>query len=244
MKAEKKILEEIYARLFEAFGPQHWWPADTPFEVIIGAILTQNTAWTNVEKAIKNLKKHNLLNPLALKRASQKRLADLIRPAGYYNQKAKKIKNFINFFFENYGGSLKRMFSEDLLTLRARLLEVNGIGPETADSVLLYAGDKPVFVVDAYTRRILSRHNLIKPSATYTEIQNYFMDNLEIKAGLFNEFHALLVRLGKEICRSEAKCAICPLTSMPREGLEPSRPFGHRFLRPARMPIPPPRRIR
>lgn len=211
MKPAKEILGEIYKRLYEAFGSQHWWPGETPFEVIIGAILTQNTAWVNVEKAVKNLKKDNLLTPGALKRVSLKRLAMLIMPAGYYNQKAKKIKNFIKFLFDNYRGSLKKMFSEDFLVLRAKLLDVNGIGLETADSILLYAGNKPIFVVDAYTRRILSRHNLIKADESYTEIQNYFMDNLENDVESFNEFHALLVRLGKEICRSEPKCDICPL---------------------------------
>lgn len=217
MKSGREILEEIYKRLFEAFGPQHWWPGETPFEVIVGAILTQNTAWANVEKAMKNLKKNKLLNPLALKSVSLKRLAQLIMPAGYYNQKAKKIKNFIKFLFDNYQGSLKRMFSEDFLVLRAKLLDVNGIGLETADSILLYAGNKPIFVVDAYTRRILNRHNLIKPDESYTEIQNYFMDNLENEVKLFNEFHALFVRLGKKICRSEPNCRICPLKGIERE---------------------------
>jgi len=217
MKTTKEILEEIYARLYKAFGPQHWWPGKTPFEVIIGAILTQNTAWANVEKAIKNLKKNNLLNPKALKGVGRNRLAKLIKPSGYYNQKVKKVKNLIQFLFDNYQGSLKKMFLEDFLVLRAKLLKVNGIGLETADSILLYAGNKPIFVVDAYTRRILSRHNLIKSDATYTEIQNYFMDNLENKAKLFNEYHALLVRLGKEICKTKSDCAICPLRGIEKE---------------------------
>jgi endonuclease-3 related protein len=211
MRTDREILENIYQRLYKTFGPQHWWPGETPFEVIIGAILTQNTAWVNVKKAINNLKKKNLLTPMALRKVSQKRLAKLIRPAGYYNQKAKKVKNFIQFLFDNYRGGPKRMFSEDFLVLRAKLLDVNGIGLETADSILLYAGNKPIFVVDAYTRRILSRHNLIKTDASYTEIQNYFMDNLENEVKLFNEFHALLVRLGKEICKPKSNCRICPL---------------------------------
>jgi endonuclease-3 related protein len=211
MNTPQQILGEIYQRLYKAFGPQHWWPGDTPFEVIIGAILTQNTAWTNVERAINNLKQANLLSPKGLRKVSQNRLARLIKSTGYYNQKASKVKNFINFLFDNYQGSLRHMFSEDFLLLRARLLEVNGIGPETADSILLYAAGKPVFVVDAYTRRILSRHNLIKPAATYSEIQSYFMDNLENEVRLFNEYHALLVRLGKEICRPKPDCRHCPL---------------------------------
>jgi endonuclease-3 related protein len=214
MNTTRGILEDIYQRLYKAFGPQHWWPGKTPFEVIIGAILTQNTAWVNVQKAIKNLKRKNLLTPKALKRVSPKTLARLIRPAGYYNQKAKKIKNFIQFLFDNYQGNLKRMFSGDFLVLRARLLNINGIGFETADSILLYAGNKPIFVVDAYSRRILSRHNLIDPDASYSEIQNYFMDNLKNEVKLFNQYHALLVRLGKDICKSKPNCRICPLRSM------------------------------
>ncbi len=213
-RASGKIVLEIYERLYRAFGPQHWWPAETPFEVIIGAILTQNTSWANVEKAIINLNKANLLKPKSLKEISTRRLATFIRSTGYYNQKAKKVKNFIQFLFNNYQGSLKRMFSEDYLILRARLLEINGIGEETADSILLYAGNKPVFVVDAYTKRILGRHNLIEPKASYCEIQNYFMNNLETKATLFNEYHALLVRLGKTICRSKPDCHICPLKNI------------------------------
>ena len=210
----KGLLKEIYERLYRAFGPQHWWPGDTPFEVVVGAILTQNTSWKNVEKAIDNLKEKRLLSPRALRKIPVKRLAGLIKPTGYYNQKAKKIKNFMDFLFNNYSGSLKRMFSRDFLVLRGELLKVNGIGLETADSILLYAGNKPIFVVDAYTRRILSRHNLIDSHATYSEIQNYFMDNLDNRVRLFNEYHALLVRLGKEICRSKPNCEICPLKDL------------------------------
>jgi len=217
MRTPQEILEDIYKRLYETFGPQHWWPGQTPFEVIIGAILTQNTAWKNVEKAISNLKQKNLLTPAALKRVSGNQLAGLIRSTGYYNQKAKKVKSFIKFLFDNYHGSLKRMFREDFLVLRAKLLDVNGIGLETADSILLYAGNKPMFVVDAYTRRILSRHNLIKSDASYSEIQNYFMDNLENTVRLFNEYHALLVRLGKDICKTKPDCRVCPLKEIEKE---------------------------
>jgi endonuclease-3 related protein len=217
MKTPQEILEDIYQRLYKTFGPQHWWPGETPFEVIIGAILTQNTAWTNVEKAIRNLKQRRLLNPKALKRVSGNQLARLIKPTGYYNQKAKKVKSFIKFLFDNYHGSLKGMFQEDFLVLRAKLLDVNGIGLETADSILLYAGNKPMFVVDAYTRRILSRHNLVEPRATYSQIQNYFMDNLENRVRLFNEYHALLVRLGKEICKTKPNCRVCPLKEIEKE---------------------------
>jgi len=214
MKSNKEILEEIYQKLYGCFGPQYWWPGETDFEVILGAILTQNTAWSNVEKAIKNLRKKGFLNPGSLKSVPLKKLANLIRPSGYYNQKAKKIKNFIEFLFTNYQGSLRRMFSGDFLILRSRLLEVNGIGPETADSILLYAGRKPIFVVDAYTRRILSRHSLVNPDASYAEIQNYFMDNLKNDTGLFNEYHALLVRLAKEACKAKPNCSLCPLAKI------------------------------
>lgn len=217
MKMAKETLKEIYYQLYKSFGPQHWWPGETPFEVIIGAILTQNTAWINVEKAINNLKEKNVLSPKALKKISLKKLAKLIRSTGYYNQKAKKVKNFIQFLFDNYHGSLERMFLEDSLVLRSQLLKINGIGPETADSILLYAANKPIFVVDAYTRRALSRHNLIKPTATYSEIQNYFMDNLENKVKLFNEYHALLVRLGKEICKPKPNCRVCPLRGIEKD---------------------------
>ena len=217
MKTTKGILEEIYQRLYKSFGPQHWWPGKTPFEVIIGAILTQNTAWVNVEKAINNLRKKSLLTPKALKRVLPKTLATLIRPTGYYNQKTKKVKNFIRFLFDNYQGSLKKMFLEDFLVLRSKLLNINGVGPETADSILLYAGNSPIFVVDAYTRRILSRHNLISYQASYSEIQNYFMDNLENEIKLFNEYHALLVCLGKEICKPKPNCRICPLRGIEKE---------------------------
>jgi endonuclease-3 related protein len=217
MKTAQEILAEIYQRLYKTFGPQHWWPAQTPFEVVIGAILTQNTAWVNVQKAIRNLKQKRLLTPAALKRVPVSQLARLIRSTGYYNQKAKKIKNFIKFLFAHYNGSLKRMFGEDFLILRAKLLDVNGIGLETADSILLYAGNKPIFVVDAYTRRIFSRHNLIKADASYSQIQNYFMDNLENRVQLFNEYHALLVRLGKETCKTKPDCRVCPLRGIEKE---------------------------
>ncbi|MDI6735419.1 MAG: endonuclease III domain-containing protein [bacterium] len=206
-----RILTYIYERLFEAFGPRHWWPGETPFEVIIGAILTQNTAWTNVEKAIKNLKSNNLLIPERLKHLPEDELAELIRPAGYYRLKANRLKEFMEFLFSRYDGDLNRMFNQDMWELRAELLGVKGIGLETADSILLYAGQKPIFVVDAYTRRILTRHNIIDEKASYTQIQDLFMSNLPQDVQLYNEYHALIVQLGKEICRSKSKCEICTL---------------------------------
>ncbi len=206
-----KVLKKIYARLFVFFGPQHWWPGETPFEVIVGAILTQNTSWNNVKKAIDKLKIEHLLSPVAVRKVRINKLARLIRSSGYYNQKAKKLKNFINFLFIRYNGSLTKMLKQETYKLRNELLGVNGIGPETADSILLYAADKPIFVVDAYTKRIFSRHNLIKENFSYAGIQDFFMKNLNPKAKLFNEFHALIVKLGKDICKTKPNCAICPL---------------------------------
>jgi endonuclease-3 related protein len=202
----------IYRKLFSFFGPQHWWPGDSAFEVMVGAILTQNTNWLNVEKAIKNLKQNKVLKPQKLYNLSKKNLAELIRPAGYYNIKADRLKNFLGFFLKSYNGGLKKMSQENASVLRKRLLSVKGIGPETADSILLYALDKPVFVIDAYTKRILSRHHLIGIEATYDEVQNLFMKNLKHDAQLFNGYHALLVRLGKEFClKNKPRCEICPL---------------------------------
>lgn len=205
-------LNSIYKKLYERFGPQYWWPAKTRFEIMVGAILTQNTSWSNVEKAINNLKKHKLLRPKELHRLPQKKLSNLIVPAGYYNIKSKRLKEFLNFLFKNYKGNLKKMASMDTLALRRQLLSVNGIGPETADSILLYALDKPVFVIDAYTRRILGRHGLIKDDAEYEQIQNLFMKNLKPQVKSFNEYHALLVKLAKDFClKNKPKCDVCPL---------------------------------
>ena len=205
-------LDLIYEKLYKHFGPQHWWPADSAFEVIVGAILTQNTNWSNVRRALNNLKKHKLLKPEKLYRISQKRLAALIRPAGYFNIKAKRLKTFLDFLFKSYQGNLQNMSRVDTGILRQQLLSLNGIGPETADSILLYALNKPVFVVDTYTKRILSKHCLIRENARYEDIQDFFMKNLKRDAKLFNEYHALLVRLGREIClKKKARCEICAL---------------------------------
>ncbi len=206
------ILDSIYKKLYHSFGPQYWWPAKTRFEVMVGAILTQNTSWSNAEKAINNLKKHKLLKPKELHKLPQKKLSNLIVPAGYYNIKAKRLKEFLNFLFKNYKGNLKKMASMDTPTLRRQLLSVNGIGPETADSILLYALNKPVFVIDAYTKRIFSRHGLIKDDAGYEQIQNLFMKNFKPQVKSFNEYHALLVKLAKDFClKTKPKCNLCPL---------------------------------
>lgn len=205
-------LLNIFSILFASFGPQHWWPANSPFEVIIGAILTQNTSWKNVEKAIINLHKAELLTPVALAEIDIQDLSALIRSAGYFNIKAKRIKAFVSFLMEEYGGDLSKLFKEEHQIVREKLLQVNGIGPETADSILLYAGGYPSFVVDAYTIRILSRHNIVSDEATYDEVQNHFMCNLPEDPKLFNEYHALLVKVGKEYCRKkEPMCSECPL---------------------------------
>ncbi len=208
---KNKRLIDIYNKLFHRFGPRHWWPGDSSFEVIIGAILTQNTAWKNVEKAIANLKREKRLSAHSLKKINTKTLARLIRPAGYYNIKAKRLKAFIDFLFREFDGSLEGMFKTKTPVLRRMLLGVNGIGPETADSILLYAGDRPVFVVDAYTKRVFSRHDFIKPDTSYEETQAFFMNNLPRKRKLFNEYHALIVELGKEFCRKKPKCDKCPI---------------------------------
>lgn len=204
-------LQKTYKVLFDAFGPQHWWPGETPFEVAVGAILTQNTNWRNVEKAILNLKKAGKLDPDALHKISHEKLALLIKPAGYFNIKSKRLKNFISFFMEEYGGSISKMRKEDALKIREKLLSVNGIGPETADSIILYALEKPVFVIDAYTKRVLSRHNIIGHNSSYDEYQKVFHSKLKKDVRLFNEYHALFVKLAKENCRTKPVCAGCPL---------------------------------
>jgi endonuclease-3 related protein len=208
-------LAQFYEALQAALGPQNWWPARTPFEVIVGAILTQSTAWVNVERAIANLRRERLLTPRALERLPYARLARLVRPSGYFRQKAKKLKAFMRFLRREYGGSLTRMFRTPTAQLREKLLAVHGIGPETADSILLYAGQHPVFVVDAYTKRVLVRHGLIGEKASYEEMRALFENSasgLPRGAHLYNEYHALLVQVGKNWCRpQEARCPECPL---------------------------------
>jgi endonuclease-3 related protein len=204
-------LTGIYRRLLAAYGPQSWWPADSPLEVMIGAVLTQNTAWPSVEKAVANLKSHGLLSVEALDRIPREELAPLIRPAGYFRLKARRLKNLIDLISGAYGGDLDRMAMVGTPELREALLTVNGIGPETADSILLYAFRRPVFVVDAYTLRVMSRHGLIGREAAYHEIQELFMEHLTRDEAIFNEYHALLVRVGKRHCRRSPSCPGCPL---------------------------------
>ena len=206
-----KALLQIYQKMFEALGPRQWWPGETPFEVDIGAILTQNTNWSNVEKAINNLKTAGKLSPVGIYELSVTELAKLIRPSGFFNVKAKRVKAFINWLFSRYEGNLSKMFDQDLQILRGELLSVKGIGPETADSILLYAGNKPTFVVDAYTHRIFSRHELIPEESTYDEMKSFFEENLPKDVQLFNEYHALLVNVGKMFCKTRKVCEPCPL---------------------------------
>jgi len=201
----------IYRKLYRAYGSRHWWPGETDFEVMVGAILTQNTSWRNVEKAIQKLKEKELLSPEGIHRLKKSQLASLIRSSGYYRIKAGRLKSFVDFLFEEYGGNLRRMQRGRLEELRRKVLGVKGIGPETADSILLYGLRKPIFVVDAYTKRILSRHGLISEKASYEEIQNLFMDHLPSDEKLFNEYHALFVHLGKTLCKKIPRCEICPL---------------------------------
>ncbi len=204
-------LEEIYRRLYRRFGPQSWWPGETRLEIMVGAVLTQNTNWTNVEKAILSLKKARALSVAALEEIPVKKLAALIRPSGYFNIKAKRLKNFIRFIVREYGGNCAAMKKTPLPELRKKLLSVNGIGPETADSILLYALDKPVFVIDAYTKRFLSRHNFIARDADYHAVQELFASALKPDVQKFNEYHALIVHLGKHFCRTKPSCEACPL---------------------------------
>jgi len=211
---EDKLFLKIFKYLYKFYGPQDWWPAKTKLEVIIGAILTQNTAWSNVEKAIKNLKKYNLISADKLYKIKVDKLAQLIKPSGYYNIKAVRVKNFINFLFGQYQGSLHKMFREKDGVLRDRLLSVKGLGPETVDSILLYAADKPIFVVDAYTKRIFSRHHLVNRNDSYQDIQNKFMRCLKHDPYLFGEYHALIVELGKNACRKKPYCDRCPLINI------------------------------
>jgi len=212
-------LEEYYNSLYAALGPQHWWPAKSPFEVIVGAILTQNTSWTNVDRALANLRAFRLFSPNSLEKIPLRRLERLIRSSGYYRQKALKLKAFCGFVRTEYQGSLKKMFATPTIILREKLLSVHGIGPETADSILLYAGNHGVFVVDAYTKRMLARHGWTNDQSKYDDIRLIFERQLGADATRFNEFHALIVNTGKNYCRArEPLCDRCPLGRHRKEG--------------------------
>lgn len=206
---------DIYTHLYNHLGPNHWWPGETPLEIMVGAVLTQNTAWRNVERAIGRLKEEGALSVSVLAQTDEGLLAEWIRPAGYFRIKAGRLKNLIHFLSHDYHGRIDRMADQDPESLRDRLLQVKGIGPETADSILLYALGMPTFVVDAYTHRIFSRHRLVEEDMGYEDLRSYFMDRLPLDPELFNEYHALLVRLGKDYCKKKTpRCEKCPMKEM------------------------------
>jgi endonuclease-3 related protein len=207
-------LTTAYEKMEHHFGKLHWWPGETAFEVAVGAILTQNTAWSNVERALERLKTAGLMDENRLYETSLPELIEAIRPAGFYNLKAKRLGAFLGFLHERYGGLMENMFTEETDVLREELLSVRGIGQETADSILLYGDNRPLFVVDAYTRRILERHGILSQSWSYGDIQKMFMDNLPLDGTLYNQYHALIVSTGKHFCRATARCEGCPLQGM------------------------------
>ena len=212
MKITKKQLMAVYDRLYDTYGPRHWWPGETPFEIAVGAILTQSVAWSNVKKAIGALKEINVLSPEAIASMDTDELASHIRPTLYFNMKARKLKSFCRHLLDQYGGDISALKDRPMAELREELLDLYGIGPETADSILLYAVGKPSFVVDAYTRRILSRMGLVPPDIGYDDLRAVFTKQLPEDADLYNEYHALIVTLGKECCTARSpRCGGCPL---------------------------------
>jgi endonuclease-3 related protein len=210
----KSLLLNMYQAMLDELGPSHWWPGETPFEIAVGAILTQNTNWANVSKAIANLKEAGVLDAKTMHGLSLEELAELIRPAGYFRLKAKRLHYFLAFLRASCRFNMDLLSAKGLDFLRTSLLGVNGVGPETADSILLYALNKPSFVVDAYTARICQRHGLLPEDVGYDELRDFFMDVLTPDVRLFNEFHALFVRVGAGWCKkSKTLCATCPLRS-------------------------------
>lgn len=203
---------EAFRLLYDHFGPQSWWPGDTPFEIMVGAVLTQNTSWSNVQKAIDTLKSEDLLDYQSLSRLTDDEIAQLIRPAGYYNLKARRLRNLLDMIANTYHGELESFLGDELSAARENLLAVNGIGPETADSILLYACGHPVFVVDMYTHRVFSRHNMVPEETDYATMQYLFMERLPRDLRLYNEFHALIVRVARTFCKkNKPLCENCPL---------------------------------
>lgn len=215
---EEKItnqLLKIYSLLFEKYKDQHWWPADTKFEVIVGAVLTQFISWRNVVKAIDNIKERNLLDVYKMHECDIELIKEMIRPAGFFNRKSVVLKSVIAFLIEEYDGDIDKMFYTSLEVLREKLLMVKGIGPETADSILLYAGSKRIFVVDAYTIRIFTRLGFLKGDEKYHQVQQFFMNNLPTEVDLYNQYHALIVKLGSECCYGKKpKCDNCVLKDL------------------------------
>ena len=208
----RENLMDIYNRLYKHFGPQHWWPGQTPFEVMVGAVLTQNTAWINVERAIANLRAAGCVDADRILAVRQATLAAMLRPAGYFNVKARRLRNYCR-WYRGCGGH-DAIAVMDTVHLRRELLSVNGIGPETADDILLYAFGRPVFVIDAYTRRLFGRLGLLDDSAGYETLRAYFERHLRADASLFNEYHALIVRHAKDICKTRPRCAECCLRGL------------------------------
>lgn len=214
------ITQQIYERLLQRLGPQSWWPGESPFEVMVGAVLVQNTAWKNVERAIDNLRDAGLLDPQRLYAVQPQELEELIRPAGYFRVKARRLRSLLEYFVTQYDGSIDAMRSVGLTTLREELLGLHGIGPETADSILLYALELPAVVVDSYTHRIYARHGWVDYATDYHQLQEHVASELPIDVPLYNELHALLVHVGHHYCkRTRPKCESCPLREMlPAEG--------------------------
>ncbi len=211
------MLKTLYRHMAKHYGPTQWWPGETPFEVAVGAILTQNTAWTSVEKAIANLKAANLLGPRKIHVCPVPLLEQAIRPSGYFRQKTERLQLFCDYLIRRHRASMARMAQRPLPDLRAELLALKGIGPETADDILLYACGKPVFVVDTYTRRILSRHGLVPEDIPYEPLRAYFEKRLTPDVTLFKEFHGLIVWTGKDFCRKTPQCEECPLAPLLRK---------------------------
>lgn len=210
----KSTTQKVFEKLLDSFGPQDWWPADSPLEVMVGAVLVQNTNWKNVERAIENLKVADLLEAKRLFAMEVAELQELIRPAGYYRLKEKRLRSLMEFFLEQYEGSITRMLAVGTDELREQLLGVHGVGPETADAILLYALEKPVLVVDAYTSRVFARHGWVEQGADYHQLQAHLMSELPEEVALYNELHALLVEVGKRYCRKTPLCEECPLVEM------------------------------
>lgn len=206
--------QHVFEKLLDRFGPQQWWPGDSPLEVMIGSVLVQNTAWKNVERAIDNLRDADALHPKKILALSAAELAELIRPSGYFRLKEKRLRNLMEFFVREYDGSLVAMRKNDAQTLREQLLGVHGIGPETADAILLYALEKPVMVVDTYTHRVFARHGWISYETDYHQLQDHLASELPEDVATYNELHALLVQVGKEFCRKTPRCEECPLREM------------------------------
>jgi endonuclease-3 related protein len=204
-------LLKIFDLLLERFGPRHWWPAHSPFEMMVGAVLTQAVAWRNVEQAIANLEGAGLLSPQGIYQAESVEIERLIRPTRYYRMKTKKLQALVKFIVEQYQGDLDLMFQEDPVRLRAKLLQVYGLGPESVDAILLYAGKMMVFVIDEYTKRIFSRLGIVASKISYRQLQTFFTTNLPAEAPLYNEYHALIDRLGNQVCHLTPRCQECPL---------------------------------